>query len=91
MQTPFCGGSAEGLNLNETMMPEYFNSVGYTSQIVGKCESLPPIARPPPPACQVPPPVQTLPHPQPEVHVSALVRVCLTTPEKWCFHYFNSS
>ena len=32
----FCGGSAEGLNLNETMMPEYFNSAGYTSQIVGK-------------------------------------------------------
>lgn len=36
MQTPFCGGSPEGLNLNETMMPEYMNSVGYTSHIVGK-------------------------------------------------------
>lgn len=36
MQTPFCGGSAEGLNLNETMMPEHMNSAGYTSHIVGK-------------------------------------------------------
>ena len=36
MQTPFCGGMAEGLNLNETMMSEYMNSVGYVSQIVGK-------------------------------------------------------
>ena len=36
MQTPFCGGSPEGLNLNETMMSEYMNSAGYISQIVGK-------------------------------------------------------
>jgi hypothetical protein len=36
MQTPFCGGSPEGLNLNETMMPEYMNSAGYVSHIVGK-------------------------------------------------------
>ena len=42
MQTPFCGGSPEGLNLNETMMPEYMNSVGYTSQIVGKWVSVGP-------------------------------------------------
>jgi hypothetical protein len=42
MQTPFCGGSPEGLNLNETMMPEYMNSVGYTSQIVGKWVSVAP-------------------------------------------------
>ena len=31
MQTPFCGGSPEGLNLNETMMSEYMNSAGYIS------------------------------------------------------------
>ena len=36
MQTPFCGGAPEGLNLNETLMSEYMNSAGYTSQIVGK-------------------------------------------------------
>jgi len=36
MQTPFCGGAAEGLNLNETMMPEHMNAAGYTSHIVGK-------------------------------------------------------
>lgn len=36
MQTPFCGGMAEGLNLNETMMPEHMNAAGYVSQIVGK-------------------------------------------------------
>jgi arylsulfatase B len=36
MQTPFCGGSPEGLNLNETMMSEYMRSAGYVSQIVGK-------------------------------------------------------
>eukprot|EP00040_Diaphanoeca_grandis_P019191 m.101165 g.101165 ORF g.101165 m.101165 type:complete len:589 (-) comp27310_c0_seq1:204-1970(-) len=36
MQTPFCGGAAEGLNLNETMMSEYMNSAGYVSHIVGK-------------------------------------------------------
>ena len=28
MQTPFCGGSPEGLNLNETLMSEYMNSAG---------------------------------------------------------------
>ena len=36
MQTPFCGGNPQGLNLNETLLPEYLNSVGYVSQIVGK-------------------------------------------------------
>ena len=36
MQTPFCGGSPEGLNLNETLMPPYLNGVGYTSHAVGK-------------------------------------------------------
>ena len=36
MQTPFCGGMAEGLNLNETLMSEYMNRAGYTSRIVGK-------------------------------------------------------
>ena len=28
MQTPFCGGSPEGLNLNETLMSEYMNTAG---------------------------------------------------------------
>lgn len=36
MQTPFCGGMAEGLNLNETLLPQRLNSVGYISHAVGK-------------------------------------------------------
>ena len=31
MQTPFCGGSPEGLNLNETLMSEYMNTAGSAS------------------------------------------------------------
>ena len=34
-QTPFCGGSPEGLNLNETLLPELLNNVGYQSHAVG--------------------------------------------------------
>ena len=36
MQSPFCAGVPEGLNLNETLMPQYLNKVGYTSHAVGK-------------------------------------------------------
>eukprot|EP00729_Bicosta_minor_P006271 gene6271-24392_t len=36
MQTPFCLGTAQGLNLNETLMSQYLNDVGYVSHAVGK-------------------------------------------------------
>ena len=36
MQTPFCGGTAEGLNLNETMLPQHLATAGYISHAVGK-------------------------------------------------------
>lgn len=36
MQTPFCGGMPQALNLNETLLPEYLNKAGYESHAVGK-------------------------------------------------------
>ena len=36
MQEPFCGGSPQGLNLNETLMPQHLASAGYVSHAVGK-------------------------------------------------------
>jgi len=36
MQTPFCGGSPEGLNLNETLLPQYLKDVGYSAHAIGK-------------------------------------------------------
>lgn len=36
MQTPFCGGMPQGLNLNETLMPQYLSEVGYTAH-AGTC------------------------------------------------------
>ena len=36
MQTPFCGGAPEGLNLNETLLPQYLSKVNYSTHAVGK-------------------------------------------------------
>ena len=36
MQTPFCGGVAMGLNLNETLLPVHLATGGYVSHAVGK-------------------------------------------------------
>lgn len=36
MQTPFCGGTPEALNLNETLLPQYLSDVGYIPHAVGK-------------------------------------------------------
>ena len=36
LQFPFCGGDAQGLNLNETLLPQYLAQAGYTRRIVGK-------------------------------------------------------
>ena len=36
LQIPFCGGTPQGLNLNETLLPELLNAEGYTSHAVGK-------------------------------------------------------
>ena len=36
MQVPFCGGMPQGLNLNETLMPQYLAKVGYSAHAVGK-------------------------------------------------------
>lgn len=49
MQTPFCGGMAEGLNLNETMMPEHMNTAGVSRVVLASAvclfrNSTPPIA-----------------------------------------------
>ena len=40
MQTPFCGGMAEGLNLNETLLPAHLATAGYVSHAVGKASAL---------------------------------------------------
>ena len=36
MQVPFCGGMPQGLNLNETLLPQYLAKVGYSAHAVGK-------------------------------------------------------
>eukprot|EP00043_Microstomoeca_roanoka_P004721 m.51405 g.51405 ORF g.51405 m.51405 type:complete len:558 (+) comp12622_c0_seq1:78-1751(+) len=36
LQFPFCGGDAMALNANETLLPQYLKTVGYTTRAVGK-------------------------------------------------------
>ncbi|EGD76661.1 hypothetical protein PTSG_08011 [Salpingoeca rosetta] len=36
LQFPFCGGAAMALNSNETLLPQYMKSAGYTTRAVGK-------------------------------------------------------